>query len=159
MPVMLKGKGTGLVQREVNPAGLAELLRAWMHADLLPQARIVVEAVNSMPRAGPPQPCPVCKKDRKALGSSSVFSMGDSTGVIRGVLAALGCSIEWVSPNTWKRHFQLPGGRESKEVARAHAIRLFPAADLARKKDHNRAEAILIARWFIDRNNLPKEPF
>lgn len=151
MPVMAKGKGGGLVKNEVNPAGLAAVLREWLAGIAnASEVRIVVELVNSRPTAGPPQPCPVCKRDRKALGSSSVFSMGDTGGCIRGVLAALGLPVEWVGPATWKRHFQLPGGAAQKEVARAHAIKLFPNADLARKKDHNRAEAILLARWYVD---------
>jgi crossover junction endodeoxyribonuclease RuvC len=161
MPVMVKGKGTSKVRHEINPAGLAQVLRSWVPEERLQQRlRIVVEVVNSMPRAGPPQPCPVCKRDRKAMGSSSVFSMGDSTGCIRGVLAALGFSIEWVSPATWKAHFKLAGGPLQKEAARAQAIRLYPEADLARKKDHNRAEAILIARWYADRSMpLTGDPF
>lgn len=151
MPVMAKGKGGGSVKNEINPAGLASLLREWLHGiTSANEVRVVVELVNSRPTSGPPQLCPVCKRDRKSLGSSSVFSMGDSGGCIRGVLAALGLPVEWVSPVSWKRHFQLPGGPAMKEVARAHAIKLFPEADLARKKDHNRAEAILIARWYVE---------
>lgn len=158
MPIMAKGKGTSLVKNEINPAALAVLLRRWVEG--ASAVRIVVELVNSRPSAGPPQPCQVCKKDRKAMGSSSVFSMGDTAGCIRGVVAALGYSIEWVSPVTWKRHFQLPGGAAQKEVARAHAIKLFPGADLARKKDHNRAEALLLARFAIDRSMPPGQgPF
>lgn len=160
MPVMMKGKGTSLVKNEVNPAALAQILRAWLSPEAMIHARFVVEAVNSRPTSGPPQPCPVCKHDRKALGSSSVFSMGDSAGCLRGVLAALGCQVQWVSPHSWKAHFQLPGGPAAKEVARAHAIKLFPSADLARKKDHNRAEAILIARFAVDRSMpIDREPF
>lgn len=46
------------------------------------------------------------------------------------------------------------------ELARAHAIKLYPSADLARKKDHNRGEALLIARWYIDsRVHVNGEPF
>lgn len=158
MPVMAKGKGSGLVKNEVNPAGLATVLREWLAGiSDASEVRVVVELVNSRPTTGPPQPCPVCKRDRKALGSSSVFSMGDTGGCIRGVLAALGLPVEWVSPATWKRHFQLPGGAEMKEVARAHAIKLYPGADLARKKDHNRAEAILLARWHIDTHTAHRD--
>lgn len=154
MPVMLKGKGGAKVQNEINAAALAELLRKWYSGfGGAPEAiRVVVETVNSRPTAGPPQPCPACKRDTKALGSSSVFSMGDSIGAIRGVIATLNLPIEWVPSATWKAHFNLRGGHDQKEAARAHAIRLFPAADLARKKDHGRAEAILIALWWLEKH-------
>lgn len=160
MPVMVRGKGKSKVQHEINAAGLVTVLRGWLHEELLVRARIVVEAVNSRPTSGPPMLCPACQRDRKALGSSTVFSMGDSSGVIRGVLAALGCSVEWVTPQSWKAFYRLAGGHDGKEAARAHAIRLYPAADLTRKKDHNRAEAILIARWAVERS-MPteREPF
>lgn len=160
MPVMIRGKGKSKVQNEINAAGLVAVLRSWLHEDLLTGARIVVEATNSRPTAGPPMICPACQRDRKALGAATVFSMGDTSGVIRGVLAALGCPVEWVTPQSWKAYFRLAGGHDGKEAARAHAIRLYPTADLARKKDHNRGEAILIARWYADRHApLTTEPF
>lgn len=159
MPVMMKGTGKALVKNEVNPAALAQLLRTWLSPDAMARARFVVETVNSRPVSGPPELCPVCKHDRKALGSSSVFSMGDSIGAIRGTLAALGCRIEWVPAARWKGYFRLPGGHAGKEVARAMAIKLFPAADLARKKDHNRAEALLIAQFAVESANPNKAPF
>jgi crossover junction endodeoxyribonuclease RuvC len=149
MPVMVKGKARGAVLNEINPAALASTLREWAHGSA-DDVLIVVESVNSRPTAGPPQPCPVCKRDRKALGSSSVFSMGDTIGAIRGTLAALGYPVQWVTPQRWKKHYGLPGGKEKKELARAHAIKLYPGADLARKRDHNRAEAILLSRFAWD---------
>jgi crossover junction endodeoxyribonuclease RuvC len=51
-----------------------------------------------------------------------------------------------VSPAVWKKHFKLPA---DKEASRALALPLFPATaeHFARKKDHGRAEAALIARY------------
>jgi hypothetical protein len=50
-----------------------------------------------------------------------------------------------VEPSGWKKFHQLRGG--DKEGGRQRALMLFPAAHtlLARKKDHGRAEACLIA--------------
>lgn len=127
MPTMLKGAGSGKVKNEVNPAALSEVLRAYAdgHAD---DVLVVIEQVSSMP----------------GQGVASMMSLGDSRGCVRGVVAARGYPIEWLSPVKWKKHY---GIGSDKELARAKAINLYPGADLARKCDHGRAEAILIARY------------
>ena len=127
LPVMAKGSGSGKVKNEINPAALNELLKEWVHGfsdDVL----VVVESVSAMP----------------GQGVAGVFSLGDSRGAIRGVLAARGYPVAFVSPGKWKRHFGLTA---DKELARARAIQLYPQAELARKKDADRAEAILVARY------------
>ena len=132
IPVMAKGKGSGKVKNEVNAAGLNALLKEWVsgHAD---DVLVVIERVSSMP----------------GQGVASMMSLGDTVGCIRGVVAARGYPVHWVTPQTWKKHYTLTAGKDvdGKELARAKAIQLFPEADLVRKKDHNRAEAVLIARW------------
>lgn len=127
MPVVAKGKGAGRVKNEVNPAALAQLLREWVngHAD---EVLVVVERVSAMP----------------GQGVAGVFSLGDTLGAIRGVVAARGYPVAWVTPHAWKKHYGLPA---DKELARARAVQLYPEADLTRKKDHGRAESILIARY------------
>ena len=69
--------------------------------------------------------------------------------MVRGVIAASGVPLHLVSPAKWKRHFGLDA---DKEKARALALRLWPTrADLfGRKKDHGRAEAALLARYFAE---------
>lgn len=80
-------------------------------------------------------------------GVSSTFRFGEATGTITGVLAAWDVPIIRVTPQVWKKHYGLQG--QQKEQSRAFAIQLFPkAADLLeRKKDHQRAEALLIAAY------------
>jgi Holliday junction resolvasome RuvABC endonuclease subunit len=92
-------------------------------------AQAAVERAQSMPKQG----------------SSSGFKYGRATGAIETVVALCGIPIEIAEASGWKRHFHLHGG--DKEGARQHAMQLFPAAHhlLARRKDHNRAEAMLIA--------------
>ena len=69
-------------------------------------------------------------------------------GLIRGVLAGAGVPIISVTPAKWKKHFSL---NNDAEKSRALAIRRFPGMDtLARKKDHGRAEALLIALWKLE---------
>jgi crossover junction endodeoxyribonuclease RuvC len=79
-------------------------------------------------------------------GVSSMFRFGMATGIVTGVLAALGISILHVAPTVWKKHFNLSA---DKEASRMRAIEQWPkhAASFARKMDHGRAEAALIALW------------
>lgn len=95
---------------------------------------LVVERVNAMP----------------GQGVSSMFKFGRAYGTILGVAAALGIETELVTPVQWKRAYALPG--KDKEKARELATRLYPKLDgLSRKKDHGRAEALLLARWWLTR--------
>jgi len=90
----------------------------------------VIEAVHSMPRQG----------------VSSSFKFGYACGQILGVIEGLNIPVEFVTPQMWKKHFRLSA---DKEDARKRAIETFPhdRASFARKRDHGRAEAALIALW------------
>lgn len=81
-------------------------------------------------------------------GTSSAFSMGIGSGIFEGVLACLMIPFEKVRPVAWKKVMMAGIGKE-KDAARLRAIQLFPseAKQLARKKDHNRAEALLLAEY------------
>jgi hypothetical protein len=80
-------------------------------------------------------------------GLSSTFKFGIAFGGIIGVFAALESPVRLVAPTVWKRHFGLAGA--DKEASRALAIHTFPACanHFSRKKDHNRAEAALLAAY------------
>jgi crossover junction endodeoxyribonuclease RuvC len=91
----------------------------------------MLERVNAMP----------------GQGVASMFSMGDSFGVIRCALAAASIPTEYITPQSWKKHFHLDS---NKEAARALAIRLYPMVDLHLKKFIDRAEALLIATYLKD---------
>lgn len=120
-------KGVGSVKSEVDPAGLKTLIRLNLGSKQEAIA-FVLEKVNAMP----------------GQGVSSVFSLGDSYGCARAVIATAGFELHQVSPVTWKKHFKL---ERDKELSRALAVRLFPTAPLHLKKHDGRAEALLIARW------------
>jgi len=131
MPVMAKGKGASRVKTQINPSGLANILRptkGWAGASGEMPVKVYLERIASMP----------------GQGVASMFSMGDTFGCIRGVCATLDLSMEIITPQKWKKYYGL--GKD-KEVVRAKAIELFPDQPLERKKDHNRAEALLIARY------------
>lgn len=138
IPTCVKGT-IAKVRNEVNGAGLSQLLREWVngHAD---EVLIVIERVSSMP----------------GQGVATMMSLGDTVGCIRGVVQARGYPLCWTEPQTWKKALRLTAPkcenknerqRMAKELVRARAVQLYPQAELARKKDHNRAEAILIARY------------
>lgn len=124
MPIRDAGKKARKAN-EIDGTALARLLR--LHVADIEVAH--VEEISAMP----------------GQGVSSMFAMGDGRGCIRGVLEALGIPVERVHPKTWKKVYGLDS---DKEASRACAIRLYPEClDIARKKDHGRAEAILIARY------------
>ena len=112
-----------VVDRQVNAAEWARIVEA-LKPDLA-----VVELSSSMPKQG----------------VASTFKFGMGCGLIRGVLAGAGVPIINVTAAKWKKHFAL---NNDGEKSRALAIRQFPdATQLSRKKDHGRAEALLIALW------------
>jgi Holliday junction resolvasome RuvABC endonuclease subunit len=116
-----------IVNKQVN----ASHFRRIVH-ELKPDVAIV-ELVHSMPKQG----------------VASTFKFGMACGLIRGVLLGYGLPIIDVAPTVWKKHFKLVGN--DGEKSRALAIHRFPtSAALARKKDHNRAEALLIALWHVE---------
>ena len=82
-------------------------------------------------------------------GVSSVWKFGQAYGSVLACLACAGIPVHLVTPTVWKKHYNLPG--KDKEKARALAIRLFPTVEgLSRKKDHNRAESLLLARYHLE---------
>lgn len=84
---------------------------------------------------------------RPGQGVSSMFRFGESAGVVRGVVAALGIPAFWVTPQAWKKDCGLLGSDKQLSVSRA--VELFPhsADSISRKRDVGRADALLIARW------------
>jgi Holliday junction resolvasome RuvABC endonuclease subunit len=90
-------------------------------------------------------------------GASSGFKYGRAVGSLEAALALCEIPLEIIEPSVWKRGFKLPG--KDKEAARQRALELFPAAHvlLARKRDHGRAEAALIALHGI-RKSLTTTP-
>lgn len=130
---------TGVTKRAVDGRALANLLEPYSMAGT---ARVFIERVQPMPSAaaGP-------GGARRSMGASSAFSFGMSYWGAACVVAALSMELNFVHPATWKAHFKL---KKDKELARALAIRLFPAVPLVRKKDQGRAEALLIARFGKD---------
>lgn len=84
-------------------------------------------------------------------GVASTFRYGVAVGCIRGAIAACEVPLELVSPAKWKGHFRLS---KDKELARGLAQRFWPGTGFfARKMDHGRAEAALIAKYVLETAN------
>lgn len=83
-------------------------------------------------------------------GGLSSFGMGYGKGIWMGILAAMKIEPTLVSPQRWKRHFNLLG--EDKDAARIKAIQLYPALMpmLKLKKNIDRADAMLIMRYGME---------
>jgi hypothetical protein len=89
------------------------------------------------------------EEEQVALGSASIAKYVGSMYALEAIAACLGYSSQIVQPGVWKRKFNLKGGTPGKEQARLRAIQLFPQLEpfMRRKKDHQRAEALLIAAY------------
>lgn len=127
MPTVAKGSGS--VKREVDPAGLKRLIKEHLVPD--EAVSCILEKVSSMP----------------GQGVSSVFSLGDSYGCARSVIATANFELHLVTPQVWKKSYNLSS---DKEQSRSLATRLFPTAPLHLKKHDGRAEALLMAKYLYD---------
>ena len=129
MPVMAEGKKN---KRQLNSAQLVNIIKDSTKPD--DEIAVVVEQVNAMP----------------GQGVTSMFNFGQTFGAIKGVCAALELPIFFVRPSKWKKHFELINS--SKDSSRTKAIEMYPklSNQLSKKKDVNKSDAILIARFFSE---------
>jgi crossover junction endodeoxyribonuclease RuvC len=81
-------------------------------------------------------------------GVTSMFSMGQSLGVVLGILAACEVPTTTIPPRTWQKALDVPQG---KDGSRYRAAQLFPEhADMfSRVKDDGRSDAVLIAAYGV----------
>ena len=83
-------------------------------------------------------------------GVTSMFNFGQSFGILKGICSAMQLSVYFVRPAKWKKYFNLINSE--KDASRTRAIEIFPyySSNLSRKKDSNKADAILIASYFFE---------
>jgi len=113
----------------------AVTLRNILELDMYQFSHVVIEKVGAMP----------------GQGVTSMFNFGRSAGIIEGVVAAMHFPSTYVTPATWTKAV---GRAAGKDASRMRAMELFPAkADLfKRAKDDGRADAALIAYWYLTKN-------
>ena len=128
-PTMIDGKKN---KKQINSAHVTNIIKERLNSNK--EVIVVVEQVNAMP----------------GQGVTSMFNFGQSFGVIKGICAALSLPIYFVRPAKWKKHFNLI--KTNKDASRTKVIETYPEISnkLHRKKDSNRADAILIALYFND---------
>ena len=128
MPTMIDGKKN---KRQVNGAEVTNIFLKELSYEKK-EAKVVVEQVNAMP----------------GQGVTSMFNFGQSFGVIKGVCAALRLPVYFVRPVKWKKYFNLI--KTNKDASRTKVIEIFPniSSKISRKKDSNKADSILIAKYF-----------
>ena len=129
IPVMSEGKKN---KRQLNSALLVDLIK--QNITKGEEVTVVVEQVNAMP----------------GQGVTSMFNFGQTFGALKGICAALELPIFFVRPSKWKKHFELINS--SKDASRTKAIEMYPklSNQLSKKKDVNKSDAILIARFFSE---------
>ena len=128
MPIMSEGKKN---KNQLNSAQLVNIIKKHI---VLGKTFVIVEQVSAMP----------------GQGVTSMFNFGQTFGSIKGICAALNLPIFYVRPAKWKKHFELINS--SKDASRTKVIEMYPYISdrLSRKKDVNKADAILIGRYFRD---------
>ena len=129
MPVMAEGKKN---KRQLNSSQLVNIIKENINEG--EETIVVVEQVNAMP----------------GQGVTSMFNFGQTFGALKGICAALELPIFFVRPSKWKKHFELINS--SKDASRTKAIEMYPklSNQLTKKKDVNKSDAILIARYFSE---------
>ncbi len=136
MPTMAEGKKN---KRQINGRQIFNEITSRIKIYNSKYINVVVEQVSAMP----------------GQGVTSMFNFGQSFGVIKGICAAMQLPIFFIRPAKWKKHFDLINSQ--KDSSRTKAIQMFPKISslLKRKKDANKADAILIASFH--ENNLQKD--
>ena len=131
MPNMADGKKN---KRQVNGAQIYNEISSRIKNFNKEDIKVVIEQVSAMP----------------GQGVTSMFNFGQSFGVIKGICSALSLPIYFVRPTKWKKHFNLI--KTNKDASRTKVIEIYPeiSSKIYRKKDSNKADAILIARYFND---------
>jgi len=131
MPTMALPGGTRK-QRCIDAKGLAKILaRATQGAD---EAIVTVEAVGASAQRGPGR-----------QGTVSAASLGDSRGAIRATIAVMGLEGRWLQPASWKAKAGLTGHADPKNASRLLASSYWGQELFTRVRDHDRAEAALLA--------------
>ena len=129
MPVMPEGKKN---KRQLNSAQLVNIIKN--NSENEDEIVVVVEQVNAMP----------------GQGVTSMFNFGQTFGAIKGLCAALELPIFFIRPSKWKKYFDLINS--SKDLSRTKVIEMYPSLSnqLSKKKDVNKSDAILIARFHYE---------
>ena len=131
MPTMTEGKKN---KKQVNGSQIFNEISERIKNIDKKDIKIVIEQVSAMP----------------GQGVTSMFNFGQSFGILKGICSAMQLPMYFVRPVKWKKYFNLI--KLEKDASRTRAIEIFPyfSSELSRKKDSNKADAILIASFYYE---------
>ena len=129
MPTMTEGKKN---KKQVNGSQIYNEICKIINNIEKQDIRVVIEQVSAMP----------------GQGVTSMFNFGQSFGILKGISSAMQLPVYFVRPAKWKKYFNLLNS--AKDASRTRAIEIFPyySSQLSKKKDSNKADAILIASFY-----------
>jgi crossover junction endodeoxyribonuclease RuvC len=131
MPTMTEGKKN---KKQVNGSQIYNEVYERIKQIDKKEIKVVIEQVSAMP----------------GQGVTSMFNFGQSYGILKGICSAMRLPMYFVRPAKWKKYFNLINSE--KDASRTRAIEIFPdfSSQLSRKKDSNKADAILIASFYYE---------
>ena len=131
MPTMNEGKKN---KKQVNGSQIYNEIFKRIDKNVVSNTRVVIEHVTAMP----------------GQGVTSMFNFGQSFGILKGICSAMQLPMYFVRPAKWKKYFNLINSE--KDASRTRAIEIFPnfSSQLSKKKDSNKADAILIASFYYE---------
>ena len=131
MPTMTDGKKN---KKQVNGSQICNEILKRISKSEKNNIRVVIEQVSAMP----------------GQGVTSMFNFGQSFGILKGICSAMQLPVYFVRPAKWKKYFNLINSE--KDASRTRAIEIFPyfSSQLSKKKDSNKADAILIANFYYE---------
>ena len=131
MPTMTEGKKN---KRQVNGSQVYNEISKRIKQTDKKDIKVIIEQVSAMP----------------GQGVTSMFNFGQSYGMLKGICSAMQLPMYFVRPAKWKKYFNLINSE--KDASRTKAIEIFPyfSGHLSRKKDINKADAILIASFYYE---------
>jgi crossover junction endodeoxyribonuclease RuvC len=135
MPTMTEGKKN---KKQVNGSQIFNEISYRTKKIDKKDIKVVIEQVSAMP----------------GQGVTSMFNFGQSFGILKGICSAMQLPMYFVRPAKWKKYFNLINSE--KDASRTRAIEIFPyfSSQLSRKKDSNKADAILIASFYYETYKL-----
>ena len=131
MPTMTEGKKN---KRQANGSQIYNEIIKRINKTEKQNIRVIIEQVSAMP----------------GQGVTSMFNFGQSFGILKGICSAMQLSMYFIRPTKWKKYFGLINSE--KDASRTKAIEMFPyfSPHLSKKKDSNKADAILIASFYYE---------
>jgi crossover junction endodeoxyribonuclease RuvC len=135
MPTMIEGKKN---KKQVNGSQIFNEISERIKKIDKKDIKVIIEQVSAMP----------------GQGVTSMFNFGQSYGILKGICSAMQLPMYFVRPTKWKKYFNLINSE--KDASRTRAIEIFPyfSPKLSRKKDSNKADAILIASFYYETYKL-----